>query len=271
MNITDRVAMITGGGSGIGRAAAEELARRGAKAVVLVDLSDGVHEVAKEVNQAAGREVACGMVGDVTSEEFRKKCFDDATETYGVPTICVPAAGITRDAIAVKVDKESGVANIYPLETFELVIDINLIAPIYWALEMVARIAQDRFKKGLGKWTPEEEMQGTVVLIGSVSSQGNKGQVSYSASKAGLKGFASTLNKEALFYGVRCALIHPGYTDTPMVRAMGQEVIDKYVTPHTQLKRLIRPEEIADAICFLVSNSSVSGELWADAGWHPQP
>jgi NAD(P)-dependent dehydrogenase (short-subunit alcohol dehydrogenase family) len=54
-----------------------------------------------------------------------------------------------------------------------------------------------------------------------------------------------------------------------MVRAMGQETIDKYVLPYTQLRRLIKPEEIADAICFLVSNPAVSGELWADAGWHP--
>ena len=113
-------------------------------------------------------------------------------------------------------------------------------------------------------------MQGAIVLIGSVSSQGNKGQISYAAAKAGLEGVASTLNKEAMFYGVRCAVIHPGFTDTPMVRAMGEDVIQEHVLPYTQLKRLIRPKEIADAICFLVSNSAVSGELWADAGWHPQ-
>ncbi len=108
------------------------------------------------------------------------------------------------------------------------------------------------------------------MLIGSVSSQGNKGQISYAAAKAGLEGAASTMNKEAMFYGVRCAVIHPGFTDTPMVRAMGEDVIQEHVLPYTQLRRLIRPKEIADAICFLVSNCAVSGELWADAGWHPQ-
>ena len=56
-----------------------------------------------------------------------------------------------------------------------------------------------------------------------------------------------------------------------MVRAMGDEYIEKYVLPDTQLGRLIRPNEIADAICFMISNSAVSGELWADAGWHPSP
>ena len=54
-----------------------------------------------------------------------------------------------------------------------------------------------------------------------------------------------------------------------MARALGQDFLNKYVLPFTQLRRLIRPEEIADAICFMISNSAVSGELWADAGWHP--
>lgn len=270
MNITGRVAMITGGGSGIGLAAATELAARGAKAVVLADLSESVHDAAKLINDQTGSEVAEGIVGDVTCESFRKQCFDLATEKHGVPQICVPAAGITRDAIAVKIDKATGAASIYPREMFELVTNVNLIAPIYWALETVARIAQDRFRRGLGRWSPEEEPQGAIVLIGSVSSQGNKGQISYAATKAGLEGAASTLNKEAMFYGVRCAVIHPGFTDTPMVRAMGEDVIREHVLPYTQLKRLIKPQEIADAICFLVSNSAVSGELWADAGWHPQ-
>ena len=75
--------------------------------------------------------------------------------------------------------------------------------------------------------------------------------------------------KEAIFYGVRCGVIHPGYTDTPMVRALGDEYIENNVLPDTQINRLIRPDEIADAICFMISNSIVSGQLWADAGWHP--
>jgi hypothetical protein len=54
-----------------------------------------------------------------------------------------------------------------------------------------------------------------------------------------------------------------------MVRKLDEEYIKTKIIPHTQLRRLIRPEEIADAICFMVSNSAVSGELWADAGWHP--
>ena len=82
---------------------------------------------------------------------------------------------------------------------------------------------------------------------------------------------AATLTAEAIFYGVRCGVIHPGFTDTPMVRALGEEMIKEKILPNTQLRRLITPLEIADAICFMISNSAVSGQLWADAGWHPMP
>jgi NAD(P)-dependent dehydrogenase (short-subunit alcohol dehydrogenase family) len=92
--------------------------------------------------------------------------------------------------------------------------------------------------------------------------------VSYASTKAGLEGAAATIMKEAIYYGVRCGVIHPGFTDTPMVRAMGQDYVAKNILPYTQLGRLIRPEEIADAICFMLNNSAVSGELWVDAGWH---
>ena len=74
---------------------------------------------------------------------------------------------------------------------------------------------------------------------------------------------------EAMYHGVRCGVIHPGFTDTPMVHKLGEDLIREQVLPNTQLGRLILPEEIADAICFMIGNSAVSGELWADAGWHP--
>ncbi len=269
MQIRDRVALVTGAGSGIGEAVAREFANRGVKAVMLVDRSDRVFELAQSINTATGRKVAEAKVGDAADDSFRSRVFDEVVGRHGVVNICVPAAGITRDNFAVKVDKETGKAQIYSLKTFTEVTQINLIAPTYWALEMVARLAEDRHRRGLGRWAPEETVQGTIVFIGSVSSQGNKGQIAYAASKAGLEGVAATLMKEAIFYGVRCCVIHPGFTDTPMVRSLGKDFIEKNVLPYTQLRRLIRPEEIADAICFMISNSAVSGELWADAGWHP--
>jgi NAD(P)-dependent dehydrogenase (short-subunit alcohol dehydrogenase family) len=269
MKLEGKVAVVTGAGSGIGEALCGELARRGVKCVALVDRSERVLPIAESLNRSAGRVVATGFVGDTTEAAFRSRVFDEIASRHGVAQMCVPAAGIARDALAVKVDKATGKPIIYPIETFRTVMEVNLVAPIYWALEMVARVAEDRFRRGLGQWKPSESVQGTVVFIGSVSSQGNKGQISYAVSKAGLEGAAATLMKEAIFHGVRCAVIHPGFTDTPMVRALGEEYITTRILPFTQLHRLIRPEEIADAICFLISNSAVSGELWADAGWHP--
>ena len=268
-NIQNKVAVVTGAASGIGEAVAKELAVRGAKAVLLVDRSDAADDVAKSINKSIGRAVAEAKVGGTTDEAFRKRVFNDAQENYGVVSICVPAAGITRDALSVRIDKETGKADIYPVETFRQVTEVNLIAPIYWGVEMVARIAEDRKQRGLKRWEPEELIQGVVVFLGSVSSQGNKGQISYAVAKAGLEGAAATLTKEAIFHGVRCGIIHPGFTDTPMARALGEEFLEKYVLPYTQLRRLISVEEIADAICFMINNSAVSGELWADAGWHP--
>lgn len=269
MKIKDKVALVTGAGSGIGQAVARELAARDATKVVLVDRRDEVFEIGERIDKAAGRQVSVPKVGDATNDTFRTQVYDEVTSEHGVVNICIPAAGITRDALAVSIDKKTGVAEPYSIRTFRQVTEVNLIAPIYWAIEMVVRIAQDRWEHGLKRWEPHEQVQGAVIFIGSVSSQGNKGQISYAVSKAGLEGAAATLTKEAMFYGVRCGIIHPGFTDTPMVRSLGEDFINKYVLPFTQLRRLIRPEEIADAICFMISNSAVSGELWADAGWHP--
>jgi 3-oxoacyl-[acyl-carrier protein] reductase len=269
MNIRNKSAIVTGAGSGIGQAVAIELAHRGARAVGLIDRSDHVLDIARVINDRMDAHVAEAWVGDVTDAAFRQRTFDQMCANHGPPGVCVPAAGITRDQLGVKIDKQTGKAEIYPVANFRLVCEVNLIAPVYWALEMVARIAEDRRRQGLGRWDPAEGIQGTVIFIGSVSSQGIPGQIVYSASKAALEGAAATLSKEAMYHGVRCAVIHPGFTDTPMVRALGQDYIEKYILPYTQLKRLIDPAEIADAIFFLICNSAVSGELWADAGWHP--
>jgi len=270
VEIKGKIAVVTGAGSGIGQAAALELANRGVKALALADLNKAVEDVAARINDEQRRIAAYAFMGDTTDPAFRKHVYDEIEHKAGICGICVPAAGITRDALAVKVDKTTSTADIYPLEMFRLVTEVNLIAPIYWSLEMVARIAQDRFRRGVGRWEPtNEKLQGTVVFIGSVSSQGNKGQLAYAATKRGLEGAAATLRKEAMFHGVKFVVIHPGFTDTPMVRALGQEYIQKNILPYTQLRRLIRPDEIASAICFLIQNTAVSGELWADAGWHP--
>ena len=268
MEFTNRVAVITGGARGIGRSVAAAMAKRDVGGVALVDVSEAVEDVAEKLNAEAGRSFAVPFQGDTTDEKFRAGVYDAISRKFGPVSLCVPAAGITRDDLAVRVDKSTGKARIYPVELFKQVVDVNLIAPVYWALEMIGRVAEERAAQGKKRWTPDEGMQGSVVFIGSISSQGNRGQISYASTKAGLEGAAATIMKEAMYYGVRCSVIHPGFTDTPMVRAMGADYVAKNILPFTQLGRLIEPAEIADAICFMLANSAVSGELWVDAGWH---
>lgn len=271
MDFTDKAAVVTGGARGIGLATCRKLAEENIRGVAVVDQIADVEEVCRSANRDLGRDVLIPFRGDVVERQFREHVFAEMEARFERVAICVPAAGITRDRLSVKLDHNNGStrADIYDEADFRRVLDVDLIAPIYWALSTVASVAQWRARLGRGRWVPEELVQGAIVLIGSVSSAGNRGQISYATAKAGLEGAQATLAIEAIFHGVRCAIIHPGFTDTPMVRAMGDQLIRERILPNTQLKRLITPEEIAEAICFMLKNVSVSGALWADAGWHP--
>ena len=135
-----------------------------------------VFEVAELTNRAACREVADPKAGDTTNDTFRTQVFDEVTEKYCVCTICVPAVGITRDARCVRMNRETGRAEPYSIRTFRQVTEVNLIAPILWAIQMVVRIAEDRWKRGLKRWEPEESVQGAIIFIGSVSSAATRGR-----------------------------------------------------------------------------------------------
>ncbi len=271
LDLSQKTAVVTGGARGIGQATSFALAREGVKAVAVVDQLEDVAGYCNDANEHLGRKVLIPFIGDVTKSDFREHVFTEMQNLHGAVSICVPAAGFTADRLAVRIDKATGQASIYSEESFYRVLDVDLVAPIYWAMETVASVAKERHALGLKRWDPSERVQGCVLFIGSVSSAGNRGQISYATAKAGLEGAQATLAAEAIFHGMRCAIIHPGFTDTAMVRSLGQEFIAEHVLPHTQLRRLIKPEEIADAICFMIRNSTVSGELWADAGWRPVP
>src|SRR5918912_1161444 len=118
MDIHNQVAVITGAAGGIGRALAVELGKRGARTLALVDHTECVATTSREVNEAVGRTVAIPFAGDVTNPEFRQRVFDKVVAEHGLVTVCVPAAGITRDDLTVRLDKTTGQARIYPVETF---------------------------------------------------------------------------------------------------------------------------------------------------------
>src|SRR5260370_38942711 len=147
-SIKDQVAVITGAAGGIGQALAIEMARRGAACIAVVDFSGQVVQVAREINAEVGRVVTIAYRGDTTDPDFRQEVYADFTSKAGVPRICVPAAGITKDALAVSMQKKTGRIVLYPIENFRKVVEVNLTAPVYWAMELVAAMAKDRISRG---------------------------------------------------------------------------------------------------------------------------
>ena len=91
---------------------------------------------------------------------------------------------------------------IYPEESFRQLLEVNLVAPVYWGLEMIARVAEQRKRRGLGRWDRGEGVQGMVIFLGAAS-QGSAGQIGYATAKAGLEGVEATLAREAIDHGVR--------------------------------------------------------------------
>lgn len=268
MDLAGAVAVITGAASGIGRELAEGLRARGARGLALVDRGEGAEELARELNERAGKPVARAFLGDVVSDEFRVRVFQEVREHFGTPNLCVPAAGVAQgNHLAVRMDKESSRAALYPREIFDQTLAVNLTAATYWGMELVAAVAEARQRLGLGRWLTTDAEEGVVVFIGSIFSRGARGQLAYAVSKGGIEAAAGTLRKEAIYFGVRCACIHPGFVDTPMVRAMGDDFVKERILPATRLGRLIRPAEIVDAILALVTNPALASTLWADAGW----
>ena len=129
MQIEDKVAIVTGGGSGIGQAAAIELANRGCKAVAVVDINDTANETADQINQNCGKPIGKAFVGDVTEHDFRKNVFDTLYDEHDMVNICVPSAGIFRDRRAVEIDKKTGKMDLYPVDLFHKVLEVNLLHP----------------------------------------------------------------------------------------------------------------------------------------------
>jgi NAD(P)-dependent dehydrogenase (short-subunit alcohol dehydrogenase family) len=203
MEITGKSAVVTGAASGIGRATCESLLKQGIRVIGAVDRSPAVQDTASKINSEAGREVMIPFVGDVTSDTFRQDVFRELKTGFGPVHICIPAAGITRDRLAVKYNKETGRIELYPRKDMEEVLGINLIAPIYWAVEAIGTVAEDRANRGLGRSEPTEGNQGAVIYIGSVSAAGKKGQITYASAKAGLEGAQASLAKESIFHCVR--------------------------------------------------------------------
>lgn len=244
MELKDKVIVITGGGRGLGRAMALELAGHGAK-LALVDLNQDDLDATVGLCQEKGVE-ARSYIANVSEETSVEKLFNDVVADFGTLHGLVNNAGITRDGLFLKVDRETGkVARKMTLEQWNQVISVNLTGAFLCAREAGAHMID------LG-------VQGCIINISSVSRAGNMGQTNYTATKAGVEAMAVTWSKELARYGIRAASIAPGYIGTEMVMSMKPEALEK-IAAGIPAKRLGTPEEIARTVSFIFENDYVNG------------
>jgi len=244
MELKDKVIVVTGGGRGLGRSMALELAGKGAK-LALADLNQ--EDLDKTVAECHEKGVeARGYICNVAEEASVEKLFSDVVADFGTLNGLVNNAGVTRDGLFLKVDRETGkVAKKMSLDQWNLVIDVNLTGTFLCAREAAAQMID------LGT-------EGCIINISSISRQGNMGQTNYTATKAGVEAMAVTWAKELARYGIRCASIAPGYIGTEMVMSMKPEALDK-IAAGIPAKRLGKPEEISRTAAFIFENDYING------------
>ncbi len=246
MEIKGCVAVVTGGGNGIGEAVSKYFARQGAK-VVVVDMAQGnIDRVVGEI-AAAGGEVI-GVQANVTSETDTARFYQAALEAFGKVNIVVSCAGIIRDGTMLALDKETGkVSRKMGLDKWQPVIDTNLTGTFLTIRDGAEAMVN-------GGWP------GLLVAISSVNKVGQVGQLNYSSAKVADALLPKIVVGEFMLRGirnVRCIAIAPGYTATPMLTGMNQDALQA-ILADVHLGRLVEPEEIARRIGHAVENEAIN-------------
>jgi 3-oxoacyl-[acyl-carrier protein] reductase len=246
--VTQKIAIVTGAARGIGAATAFRLASDG-MAVAVLDLDEAdCAKTVQEIENAGGRALAVGA--DVSKTDQVNAAVERVAAELGPPTVLVNNAAITRDALLFKMTDEQ----------WDSVIDVNLRGPF-----LMTRAAQ--------KYMTEQKW-GRIVNISSSSALGNRGQVNYSATKAGIEGFTKTLAKELGKFGITANAVAPHFIATDMTAAMAtslkmsfEDLVDTY-KKQIPVGRVGQPADVAHAISFLVSEgaSFVSGQVIYVAG-----
>ena len=241
MDVNGVAAVVTGGASGLGEATARELARRGARVAVFDRDAQRGEQVAGEIGG-----VFCEV--DVTSDEKVKAAFEKARAAHGQERILVNCAGVANAAKTVARDKETKAAKLYPIQQFELAIQINLIGSFRC-------ISHSAF--GMVDLEPMTDGEkGVIINTASVAAEdGQIGQAAYSASKGGVLAMTLPIARDLMSEGVRVNTILPGVFKTPMVAMMPPNVQDALGAQVPFPKRLGRPEEYAQLACFLIENT----------------
>jgi NAD(P)-dependent dehydrogenase (short-subunit alcohol dehydrogenase family) len=240
MDINGIAAVVTGGASGLGEATARELARRGAKVAIFDRDAQRGEQVAAEIGGTF-----CEV--DVTSDEKVAAAFARAREAHGQERVLVNCAGVANAAKTVARDKETKAARPYPMQQFELAIQINLVG----SFRCIANSAL-----GMVDLDPlEDGEKGVIINTASVAAEdGQIGQAAYSASKGGVLAMTLPIARDLMNEGIRVNTILPGVFKTPMVAMMPPNVQEALGAQVPFPKRLGRAEEYAGLACFLIEN-----------------
>jgi 3-oxoacyl-[acyl-carrier protein] reductase len=238
-----RVAVVTGGGRGIGRAVAVRLAKEGANVAISYRSNDtAAQQVAEEV-RAAGAQCEI-FKGDVASHEDVDALFKSVGETLGPVEILVNNAGLTRDNLMMRM-KES---------EFDEVLSTNLKGTYLCTRAALRPMIRARW--------------GRIVNVSSVVGLvGNAGQANYAASKAGIIGFTKSVAREVAQRGITANVVAPGYVETELTGSLSEEVKDQ-IRGQVPVGRFAEAEEVAEVVAFLAGEGAgyVTGQTVAVDG-----
>lgn len=244
LDFSDRVAIVTGGSRGIGKATATLLAANGASIVIADSCSETSQATAKEISEATGQKVICTSI-DVSNFERAQEMAKQAIGEFGKVDILVNNAGITRDDLIIRM----------PEEDWDDVINVNLKGAWNCSKALVRSMMKKRY--------------GRIINIASVSGQaGQAGQTNYSASKAGLIGFTKALAREVASRKITVNAVAPGFVPTALTEDLPEE-LTSHMLSYTPIGRMGTPEEIAFAVAFLAAEgaSYITGQvLGVDGG-----
>ena len=238
MNLENKIALITGGSRGIGRAVALELAKFGVNiGISYVSNGDKANEVLQEIREHGVKAVA--VQANVSLEEDVTHMVKTVEKELGAIDILVNNAGVTKDNLLIRMKTDE----------WEEVMDVNLKGSFL----CTKAVARGMMKKRYGK---------IINITSVVGIMGNPGQGNYSASKAGVIGFTKSMAKELSSRGIRVNAIAPGFIETDMTDVLKDEIKDDMLKA-IPLNSLGKPEDIANVVVFLASDRSdyITGQV----------
>jgi 3-oxoacyl-[acyl-carrier protein] reductase len=241
IDLSGRIALVTGASRGIGRAIALRLARQGA-VVAAAARGANAQPVVDEIAAAGGRAETVGL--DVTSPLEMEQALAGVLERHGRIDILVNNAGIARDQLLLRMKRDE----------WDAVLATNLTS----AYALTQAVLKPMLRQKGGR----------IVCISSVVGQaGNAGQANYAASKAGLIGFAKAAALEVASRGITINVVAPGMIETDMTRAIAERAQEDWAA-RIPLRRLGTPDDVAAAVCFLASDeaSYITGQVLAVNG-----